>query len=128
MSDRLGRTTEEVRQRLHAFGAERLLERLAALVDGHEESVVTWFDGEYDDLSADEVLDWSIEDLAERGPRAFVALTLDLAAYSTTDEDEPMSVVLLPAFARVAPNEPESADLLDWHSPDLATFVTAHAR
>ena len=117
-----------MRQRLHAFGAERLLERLAALVDGHEESVVTWFDSEYDDLSADEVLDWSIEDVSEQGPPAFVALTLDLAAYSTTDEDEPMSVVLLPAFARVAPDEPESSDVFDWNSPDLATFVTAHAR
>ncbi len=103
---------------------------LTDAVDGNEEYACQYFDdGEDDDeeeqLSADEVLDWQVEDVVVEGGVAFVALQLELRIFSATEDEDGggMRTLFLPAYTRVPLVDSLEADAFDLDSPDLRSFV-----
>lgn len=70
-----GPSAEDIAVILEPLGGDRLRSMLNELVLHNEESILDRFDGEWDDQVADEVLDWSISDVA----RTLTGLTLRAA-------------------------------------------------
>lgn len=135
MSDHLFWAPAAVRARVLELGGDRFLAALSSLVDGEEEFAVCWFDAKWDDEQADEVQDWSVVDVAAFGETvAYVELSLELTVWpspDTNDDDDDdessMSIVAIPAFARVLLGATPVADRFELECEDLRSFIAAEA-
>lgn len=116
----------EVRAQVEELGGDLLTAALDELVSKEEEWVVTWFDAKEEQWEADEILDWSVVQIAmSREPVAYVELRIELSAYSADDEEQPMQVIAIPGFARVLQGPPLVADRLELKFGDLSSWVAA---
>jgi hypothetical protein len=134
MSDHLLYAPAAVRARVIELGGDRFLAALSSLVDEQEEFAVCWFDAKYDDEQADEVQGWSVDDVAAFGETvAYVKLSLELTVWpwpDTDDDDDdesPMSIVAIPAFARVLLGATLVADRFELECEDLRSYLAAEA-
>ena len=103
--DPLENASPEVLNAVDAMGGEALLATIDDLVQANEERTLEWFDALWDDLTADEVIGWSIATLAKTGPGlAHAALDVALRTYPVGDEDDEAVVgaaTMVTAFIRV---------------------------
>lgn len=81
--------SSELVEAVKVMGGQALLGAIDELVRDNEEHTVDWFDAKWDDLTADEVIDWSIAKLAHTGPSiAHAALDVALRTYPVDDADD----------------------------------------
>ena len=80
-----GPSAEELAVLLEPVGGDRLRSMLNELVLDNEESILCWFDGEWDDQVADEVLDWSISDVVRTPDGAYLALDIHLLTHPVNE-------------------------------------------
>ncbi len=133
--DRLPGASPELRGAVEAMGGKVLLAAIDELVRDNEEFTVEWFDAQWDDLSADEVIDWLIAMLAKTGPTiAHAALDVALRTYPVDDEDDdavPGDATIVTAFIRIVFGPQLRADryeldfshLGEWIMHDAIRFV-----
>lgn len=129
-ADHLAGASPEVVAQVEALGAEQLVAALEELVDGKEEFVVGWFDARYDDLEAEEIIGWSIIDLARTSETvAHLALDVELATYAVdeSDEDQHGDTTIIEVYARVVLGSTVVADRLDLGFGDLRSWISHDA-
>lgn len=115
-----------------------MLDALNESVEANEESVCEHFDEKWDDLVADEVLDWTFSQLALTVPGlAHARIELGLRTYRAgpdqEDNDDYMRgmVTVVPAFIRIVLSPQIRVDrfelkfecLADWITHDAIRFV-----
>lgn len=66
--DPLKNGSPELLEAVDTMGGEALLATIDDLVQANEEYTVEWFDAPWDDLAAEEVIEWSIATLLRTGP------------------------------------------------------------
>lgn len=113
--DPLADASAELREAVASMGGVAFLAAIHELVLDHEEYTVEWFDVRYPDLggvnlTADEVVEWSLAQLARTGPNiAHAALDVMLRTFPVDEEEvgeedeveESGGVTLIGAFVRV---------------------------
>ena len=141
MDDPLHNATAELREAVEAMGGEPFLAAIDELVEANEEYTVSWFDARWDDETAEEVIDWSIETLALTAPGlAHAALDVVLRTYPVEeagddddddDDDSLLGATSVTAFIRIAFDpeiraeryELDFSDLGEWITSDIIRFV-----
>ena len=133
--DPLENASSDLRDAVEAMGGSRLLAAIDQLVQDNEEDTVEWFDAQWDDLVAEEILDWRIAQLAKTGPTvAHAVLDVSLRTYPVDDEDESAlsgDATIVSAFIRVVVRPQIRADryelgfqhLGEWIRHDAIRFV-----
>src|SRR3954453_10942535 len=103
--DPLENASSELVEAVEAMGGQAFLAAIHKLVQDNEEYTVEWFDARWDDLSADEGIDWSIAKLAKTGPSiAHAALEVALRTYPVDEDDDDVvsgGATMVTAFVRV---------------------------
>lgn len=66
--DHLENASRDLIEAVEAMGGDSFLAAIDEAVRDNEERTVTWFDARWDDLAADEVLEWSVAKLARTSP------------------------------------------------------------
>src|SRR4051794_18585848 len=135
--DPLRYASSELVEAVDAMGGQAFLAAIDELVENNEEYTLEWFDARWDDLSADEMIDWSIVQLARTGPSiAHAALEVELRTYPVDEENGDVvfgGLTSVTAFVRVAFGSEIRADryeldfrsLGDWIAHDAIRFVDA---
>ena len=135
-SNPLENASPELREAVEAMGGRGFLVAIDDLVQDNEEYTVEWFDARWDDLTADEIIDWWIATLARTGPAvAHAALDVVLRTYPVHDEDDvEMSggATVVTAYIRVVLGPQIRADryeldfgnLGEWIQHDAIRFST----
>lgn len=98
-----GPSAEELAVLVEPLGGDRLRSMLNEFVLDSEESILYWFDGEWDDQVADEVLDWSINDVVRTLDGAYLALDIHLLTHPVNEAlaEQYGDGMLQRAYARV---------------------------
>lgn len=117
------------------MGGHALLATIDDLVQANEERTLEWFDALWDDLTADEVIGWSIATLANTGPGfAHAALDVALRTYPVSDDEDDAVAggeTMVTAFIRVVFDPQVRSDryeldfgsLSEWIQHDIVRFV-----
>jgi len=129
--DPLENASSELLEAVEAMGGQVFLAAIDELVGDNEERTVEWFDARWDDLTADEIIDWSIAKLAKTGPTiAHAALDVALRTYPVDDEDDDAvsgGATMVTAFIRIVFSPQPRADRYELDFRHLGEWITHDA-
>jgi hypothetical protein len=127
----LQNASPELLAAVEAMGGEALLTAIDDLVRDNEEDTVAWFDAQWDDLAADEIIEWSIVTLVGTGPAiAHAALDLSLRTYAVEDDDDDAAAgdaTMVTAFVRIVLDPQIEADRFELDVRDLGEWIRRDA-
>ena len=121
----LENASPELVEAVEAMGGEAFLSAIHELVQDNEEFTVEWFDAEWNDSTADEIIEWSIARLAATGPGiAHAALDVALKTFPVDEGDENVGdATIVTAFVRVVLGSPIRADRYELDFTDLGAWI-----
>ena len=98
-----GPSAEELAGLLEPLGGDRLRSMLNDLVLDNEESILDWFDGEWDDVVADDILSSSVSEVVRTPDGAYFALDIHLRTHpvNEAETDQYGDGMLQRAYTRV---------------------------
>lgn len=130
-ADPLRDASPELRQAVDAMGGQKFLAAIDDLVQANEERTLDWFDARWDDLTADEVIEWTIGALAHTGPGvAHAALDVALRTYPVEEQDDDDvagAATMVTAFVRVLFGSETRADRYEFDYESLSKWIQRDA-